>query len=815
MQYNQEQLNIINKINGAFLISAPVGTGKTTVLTERVIKALDAGFKPSEILCLTFTNRAADEMRQRLRQAVASKETFDDITISTFHGWCAYFLKTEAKEIGLVNDFTILDEDEQLSLIKSIVSQFSKDLYLNDNSHKNEFTGLLESLYAIRLKQFEAKIGITNEIKTDPLKEAIAEAYEKAMGEQNALDFNHLVLQTLEALYFNENLRKKWSQKYKFIQLDEFQDTHLSEYLVIKELAKVSKNIALIGDLDQTIYSWRGSKPHFIAKLFKTHFAPVEELSLVINYRSQRELLTAIKKVLSGFDNPSTKNMESSSAAAGDSNCLSIFNGHNFAEEIDWVVAQIKEIQRTDKNASIAVMSRTHNLINQASEVFTAKNLPHLTVDHYNFFRRQEIKDALAHLKIILNRFDLDSAYRVAVRPPKDLGEATLQAIRQAGDTVALKISDFFYLPNFSRSEPFGQLIADYHNSRLIVLDTETTGTNPARDEIIQIYAREINQGQIGAEFHFYLKNTLPVGASAAVHHLTDEFLAANGQNPKEILTNLKQFIGQSAVIGHNVKFDIDMIIANGLKQGIDFEFKNFYDTLDLSRRLINSDSYKLSNLAKLFNLAGATHSADDDVDATINLLAILISKLELTTKEREKIFARYSRKFIRLASQLANWQHLIVKERPAHALEKIISESGLKDYYAKQPDAEKRLASLDSLVKFFGKRDDLNKPPLDSLRELIGLSALAKNIDFLAINQGQTPILTVHQVKGLEFDHVFLVGLNEGQFPLYRTEDMEEEKRLFYVALTRARLSIGLTYSNFDRFGRPSAKSRFLDYLQ
>ena len=823
MEFNKEQLSIINQLQGAFLINAPVGTGKTTVLTQRVIEALKQGFKPADILCLTFTNRAADEMRSRVRQAVNSKETFDDITISTFHGWCAAFLKAEAKQLGLAGDYTILDEDEQIALIKTIAAGFSRELYLNDTSHRQEFANLLESLYRYRTKQLEFKIGIIDKPPLDKLKEAIATAYEKALGEQNALDFNQLVLQTLEALYFNPDLKTKWAERYKFIQLDEFQDTHLSEYLVIKELAKAHKNIALIGDLDQTIYSWRGSQPHFIAKLFKTHFAPVSELSLTINYRSRRELLTAVKKVLAGMTDASTKQMEGGSDDKF-VDCLKIFNAHNFNEEIDWVIGRIKEIKDSDPQASIAVLSRTHNLINQASEVFTAKKLPHLTVDHYNFFKRQEIKDALAHIKILLNRFDLDSAYRIASRPPKDLGEATIAAIRQAGAATALKVSDFLYLPNFSRQEPFAQLIAEHKTGRLVVLDTETTGTNPARDEIVQVYAREVVNGRPGEELHAYLKNTLPVGASAAIHRLTDEFLAANGEEPAAVLAKLKTFIGASAVVGHNVGFDIAMILANGARQKIEFGlpadagrgqgFKNFYDTLDLARRLVNTDSYKLSSLAKLFNLAGATHSADDDVDATINLLAILVAKLALSQGEREQLFTRYSKKFIRLASQLTNWQSIINKERPAHALEKIINESGLKDYYAKQPEAAKRLASLDSLIKFFGQRDNLNQAPLESLRSVVSLSALVKNVDFLALDQGQIPILTVHQVKGLEFDHVFLVGLNEGQFPLYRTEDMEEEKRLFYVALTRARQSLNLSYSNFDRFGRPSAKSRFLDYL-
>lgn len=817
MNFNPEQLAIIKNLKGAFLINAPVGTGKTTVLTQRVVEAVAAGFVPERILCLTFTNRAADEMRQRLRIAVKEKNIFDNIGIHTFHGWCAYFLKNEAKNLGLSADFTIMDDDDQAGLLKNISCGYEDKLSFKDGGSKNELHRLADDLYHYRLAQLEQKIGIRVTASVDPLKESLGAEYERALDQQNALDFNYLVLETMNALYIHEDLRRKWSERYDFIQLDEFQDTHLSEYLVVKELAKKSKNIALIGDLDQTIYSWRGSQPQKISAVFKQHFAPVQELSLRTNYRSRPELLMVVKKVLNGFSQAATQaellNSNRTDSESTD-DCLHLFNGHDFKEEIEWVIERVKILRQENPEQTIAVLSRSHGLINQAAEIFVARNVPHLTVDHYNFFRRQEIKDALAHLKILFNRFDLDSAYRLAARPPKDLGEKTLDNIRQNNQDAGLRISDFLYLPNFSRPEPFAQLLDEYADGRLIVLDTETTGLNPARDEIIQFYAQEIINGQAEHALHCYLKNTVGVGASAAVHGLSDDFLADNGQSPVEALRQLKAFIGSSPVIGHNIKFDLSMILANGQRQGVEFEFKNFYDTLDLAKRLIFTDSYKLSALAKLFNLGGATHSADEDVGATIELLAILTSKLSLHRQERVANFGLYAKKFIRLASQITNWQHIIANERPALAVAKIIDDSGLRDYYASLDDGDKRLAGLESLIKFFGQHDQLNATPFDSLRDGLNLAALSKNIDFLALDQGQIPILTIHQAKGLEFDHVFLLGLNEGQMPFFKTTDQEEERRLFYVAVTRARRSINLSYANFDRYGRPMAKSRFLTDL-
>jgi DNA helicase-2/ATP-dependent DNA helicase PcrA len=814
MEFNKEQQNIINSIRGAYLIAAPVGTGKTTVLTERVVKALEAGIKPAEILCLTFTNRAAEEMRSRLRRRVAQKEDFDELTISTFHGFCAYLIKAEAKALGLSRDFVIFDEDEQCAIMREVLAKYPH-FNFSDTPGQRELLNFTEELYKIRLNKFTAGLGIHKVKDVDPLLITIGQDYLKALGEQNALDFNELVMTALEALYNNEEIKNKWLGRFKFIQLDEFQDTHLSEYLVVKELAKEHKNITLIGDLDQTIYGWRGSEPLLIKEAFLRHFKPVKELSLTVNYRFSQELLTQIKKVLAGFALSHTGELSSSRAVDEATKCLFQFSAHQFSEEIDWVVTKIKDIKTADPKASIAVLARTNSILNNTADIFERHGIAHLTVDQYNFFRRQEIKDVLAHLKIIFNPFDLESAYRIALRPPKDLGEATLTTIRQSGETVGLKISDLLNFANFSRLEPFADLIKQYEGGRVVVLDTETTGTNPLKDEIIQIYAQEIINGEPKAEFHFYLKNTVPVGASAEVHRLTDEFLATNGQDPAKILNELKTFIADSPVIGHNVNFDTTMILSNATRLGLDIKFNAVYDTLDLARRLVVSDNYKLNTLSRLLGLSSATHSADDDVGATIGLLKILVKKLELKQKERAEIFAKYAKKFIHLAGLIASWQKLIATKRPDLALAQILDESGLREYYAKQADAEIRLASLDSLVTLFKQRDNPDKASDQSLKEIVAFCSLAKNIDFLGLEQGKIPIMTVHQVKGLEFDNVFVIGLNENCFPLPNARDLEEEKRLFYVALTRAKQGIYLSSSNFDHWGRPQAPSRFLNYLK
>jgi DNA helicase-2/ATP-dependent DNA helicase PcrA len=212
-----------------------------------------------------------------------------------------------------------------------------------------------------------------------------------------------------------------------------------------------------------------------------------------------------------------------------------------------------------------------------------------------------------------------------------------------------------------------------------------------------------------------------------------------------------------------------------------------------------------------LLGLAKATHDAADDVMATVDLLAVLINKLKINSDARSELFKKYSGKFIQLSSLINNWEPIVKEKRPAEALEYIWNNSGLKDYYENDEAKERRFKSIDTLIQLFKERDDLNRSPEVVIRELINYASLTKDINFLGLDQGKIPVVTVHQVKGLEFDYVFIVGANESIFPMFKATDIEEERRLFYVAITRARQGIYISYSNFNSYNGPLAKSRFI----
>ncbi len=816
MDFNELQKKIVDNIQGVYLVSAPVGTGKTTVLTERVVRALDSGVKPEEILCLTFTNRATEEMKSKLKERIDSKEILDNLVIKTFHGFCSYFVRAEAEEAGVASDFIIFDEEESSEVLEAILDKYPEFFNLSDRNN-NSPRRILSKLYDHRMNELEKKIGCqVKEYRIDPTLIEIGEEYRQSLEEQNALDFNELVFLTVQILCTNEKIRKKWSQRFRFIQVDEFQDTHLSEYLVVKELAKTHRNVSFVGDLDQTIYTWRGSRPFFITNLVKHHFPEYKDFYLETNYRFNQNVLKAIKSFLKSFNNPVTKEISSfDSHRDQDKECIQVFQGYNFREEIDWVVSTIKDIRNREPGAKISVLSRTNYLIKEVADVFKQKNISHITVDKYEFFRKQEIKDVYAYLKIIFNKFDLESAYRVIKRPARNIGPVTIKKIREQGGAVSLRVSDFLNFKNYSSEEPFQNLIKNWDKGRLVVLDTETTGTNVLKDDLIQIYATEVVEGKVERDFHFFVKNTLSVGSSAQVHGLTDEFLQKNGRDPKEVLQELKDFIAGDPVVGHNVIFDLSILEENSKRQGLEFKFKDFYDTLDLSRRLLKSDSYKLTSLAESLGLARATHDAKDDVLATVDLLGILIEKMRENQKSRKDLFQKHSSKFIQLANLINVWQQEVKKKRPPEILEYIWEESGLKGFYEKDNKKEERFRSIQQLVDLFEKKDDPDRPPDFVLRELIHYASFNRGVDFLALEKGEVPVVTPHQVKGLEFDYVFVVGLNDYKFPIRnKSSDPEEEKRLFYVSLTRARNKIFLSYSQFDSYNRFLTKSPFLDLI-
>jgi DNA helicase-2/ATP-dependent DNA helicase PcrA len=347
----------------------------------------------------------------------------------------------------------------------------------------------------------------------------------------------------------------------------------------------------------------------------------------------------------------------------------------------------------------------------------------------------------------------------------------------------------------------------------MVVLDTETTGVDPNTDEVIEVAAVRVRFGEIIGSYQALIRPTGAVGASQQVHRISDAVLQAEGRDPATVFQEFSDFIGDTPVSGHNVRFDLRMLQHNSARVGVQFRFGPHFDSLVYARRLLRQDSYRLSDLATALELpVDPTHRALDDVHTTVHLLAHLSQLGRVGMAVRQRLLAQFAGPFEKLRERLDAWA--AHGERPGVLIHRILHEGGLLAYYRSRLEAD-RLANLEQLSARIARLDDPALTPIEASRHVLDGAALAREQDLLDEMEG-VRIITIHQAKGLEFDTVCIPGLVDGKFPTWgaiRSEDLEEERRVFYVAITRAKKSLEL--SSYERDDRgPCTPSRFLDGL-
>lgn len=805
---NLDQKKVVNHIDGAILALAPVGTGKTHVLSERVVQAIKNGIPAQKILCLTFTNRSAKEMCDRLAQVYPDE--FRHLTIKTFHSLCTTLLRIEARQIGLPADFVVYDDADCKELVKEVFG-LSKDkdaerIFFNLTDCKTRANSSQLSLIHPGEKLY-APLGES--------KAKLASRYQAILQQRHALDFADLVFYVRAMLYCQPEIRQRWQERYEFIQVDEVQDTHLSEYEIVHHLASRSGNLAMIGDLDQTIYEWRGSEPDKVIEQFKSDFKPTT-YSLTFNYRATQTLLTAASAFADSFEYRQTKITPAPKCEPGE--LIQIHLAKDEWMEAEWISRQIQKLAKNSNTFAynrVAVLTRTHKRVEVVSGVLEKLGIPCITVEQFQFFMRQEVKDALAYLRLILNPFDTGSMRRMLLRPSRRIGAATIQKVIEEGQYCGFSLTDMASSQTFVDGDPFSNLLTAYACGTIVVFDVETTGRSVSKDEVVEIAAVRLVNGKPEVEFQAYIANTVSVGDSERIHGYSDQFLAAKGRPAKQVFSEFFAFAGDALLVGHNIGFDIKMVTAHASKLGVTIPKFQWADTWNLANRFIEADSYSLEALAKKLGFTQSpSHKATDDTLATIELLKALIPAIEHCAPYRQALVYRYGDEFEGLAEQIEAWRDASQELRPAELLDKLLVESGLYTYY--QTD-DKRRQNLLRLVKIFQNRDDPELNPDTALRSIVEFTALAKNLDQVSQDANQVLIITVHQSKGLEFDTVFIAGASEGEFPAFfsmRDGKLEEEKRLFYVAMTRAKQRLFISAFLKDFGGYSKSLSQFTDSI-
>ena len=791
-----EQQRFIDAYNRSILLQACVGTGKTFALAHRVARAIQGGITPERILCVTFTNRAAREMRERI--GLYCPESSHKVVVRTFHALCAWILRQEARRLGIPQDFEIIDEDDAAE----IISHLGLDLKLG---LKPAQVG--ELIQRLKLAFFCPEETVPYD---DPARLAEAgEAYQKELRAMRALDFADLIVHAGKGICGRGPIQEKWARRFDLVQVDEMQDTHLNEYRIIASLACRSQNLTLCGDFDQTIYEWRGSRPEEVLEAYAREFPDYCRMEFTLNHRATRVLVEAAQGVVRHYSR--THLRPAPGVEEGDR--VVIYGAESEAAEARWIAKRVQYLLDLGiPHEQIGVLCRTNGRASTVSDALAMLRIPHMTVETYEFFRRQEVKDCLAYLRLLLNPDDRISLRRVLQRPPWGIGAKTIERI-EAHEAIGLWLTDFVNREVLEDRDPFIRLLDALATGTVVVFDCETTGLDPAADDVIEIAALKIQRGRPVDTFHRYLRSRKPVGQSEHIHGISDGFLRTQGEDPREVLKSFKEFTGQGILLGHNVSFDLAMLESAGARYGVPFARDARFDTLNLARRFIAADTYTLENLAAALDLAHRpSHQATADVAATWDLLQYLSPLMAREVATRMALIQTLGQAFWPLAEQVARWRRLMREVRPVDLLKDILKTGGLLTYYAKEP---KRLQNLRELLENLAEFDDPALDPVTALRSFLSFAALARNVDRVD-SKGRVMVVSVHQSKGLEFEEVFLAGLSTGEFPHYysvRDNREMEERRLFYVGITRAKRRLYVTY-HLERKGWRTEASPYLAFI-
>ncbi|HEO5024738.1 TPA: DNA helicase PcrA [Streptococcus agalactiae] len=418
---NDKQAEAVQTTDGPLLIMAGAGSGKTRVLTHRIAYLIDEKYvNPWNILAITFTNKAAREMRER---AIALNPATQDTLIATFHSMCVRILRREADYIGYNRNFTIVDPGEQRTLMKRIIKQLNLD---TKKWNERSILGTISNAKNDLLDEiaYEKQAG-------DMYTQVIAKcykAYQEELRRSEAMDFDDLIMMTLRLFDQNKDVLAYYQQRYQYIHVDEYQDTNNAQYQLVKLLASRFKNICVVGDADQSIYGWRGADMQNILD-FEKDYPQAKVVLLEENYRSTKKILQAANNVINHNKNRRPKKLWTQN---DEGEQIVYHRANNEQEEAVFVASTIDNIVREQgKNfKDFAVLYRTNAQSRTIEEALLKSNIPYTMVGGTKFYSRKEIRDVIAYLNILANTSDNISFERIVNEPKRGVGPGTLEKIR-------------------------------------------------------------------------------------------------------------------------------------------------------------------------------------------------------------------------------------------------------------------------------------------------------------------------------------------------------------------------------------------------
>ncbi len=747
------------------LILAGAGSGKTRVITFRIAYLIqEKGVAPDSILAVTFTNKASREMGERLEKLL-EHGSLTKPTIATFHSLCVRILRRDIEAlrvgtgpdaVGLTRSFAIYDENDQQSIVRAIMKRLGLD---TKQLTPRTVLGRISWAKNHMVDPQTYYLG-----STDPGSERIAhiyESYRKEMLKNNALDFDDLLLETVRLLKSSSEVRERYQRRYKYLLVDEYQDTNKPQYELMKLLAGERHNVCAVGDEDQSIYSWRGADIRNILD-FETEFAGASIIRLEQNYRSTQNILEAAGAVVANNAQRKGKNLWTEREGGS---MIGYYEAPDGESEALFIADKINKFLRETANAAgeqgrCAVLYRTNSQSRLVEEALRRYGIKYTMVGGFSFYERAEIRDMLSYLKMVVNPHDSVALQRVVNTPPRGIGATTLGTL----ENMALGTG-------ISTWEAIGQAI----QGQLL----------PARaTAALQSFRQLIRDAQAMQG---------PGFAEALAADLNSDLNAEGGVTEPEPVVDSGD---DSFSFGENAVFDFGMDAEAG-DPALEAEADSAQDDA----------SFDFGGVA-LDTPAGA---------AAFDLLALSPFAAKVNTpKKKAKTPAEVKAKDDWLAEtgfrkpgERATLPELIRFLIDRSGYIKVLESEGT-------PEAISRIENLKELANAAQDAEERG----ETLSEFLDHAALVSDTDQYN-GESRVTLMSLHAAKGLEFPLVFLAGMEEGLFPHSRTmndpDGLEEERRLCYVGMTRAMDTLVLTRAQYRRrYGNDapeaSLPSRFLE---
>ncbi len=545
-ELNSGQREAATTTEGPVLILAGAGTGKTRAITYRIAHLIEQGTPGSAILAVTFTNKAAGQMKERVRDLLVRKGLgFDDPWIGTFHSFSAWLLRREATRLGLPRDFKIYDSDDQTAAVKLALE------HINIKDPGEKIRGLLERIsFAKNHGLTPAQVASDAARRNDPpglTASKVYEAYEKILRKGGALDFDDLMLRAVQVLKEFPEARANWQSRFRYLHVDEYQDTNRVQYDLLRLLVGESRNLCVVGDEDQSIYRWRGADIGNILR-FDEDYPGARVVRLEQNYRSTQKILDAAAGVVANNQRRLGKNLKTT-RAAGDN--LGFFEARDSKAEAEYVADRIRILHGEDPAVHVAILYRTNSQSRAFEEALRARGMRYRMLGGFSFYQRAEVKDALAYARLAIFPDDDIALLRVINTPPRGIGKTTVDSL-----SVIARENDsslWVALGKLLETASSGRAIAPLKDFRTLIEDLQKEVLTSSPADLLQSILTRSGYFDMLAQ----RDSSEDIARTDNLRELVNAM--AEGAERGETLTD---FLDRAALVSDSDNFDEDALIT-------------------------------------------------------------------------------------------------------------------------------------------------------------------------------------------------------------------------------------------------------------